>query len=367
MEKWIINKTKFEADEINQELAVSPWSGHRQFVYDLVEFVRPQRIVELGTHYGCSFFAFLQSCKDFNLSTEVIAIDSWEGDKQAGFYGEEVINVVKETVKQKFPKQNIRLVRKYFCDAVSDIEDGTVDILHIDGLHTYEAVSQDFAMWLPKLKNNGIVLFHDVASKLKYGTNDFWEEIKVRYTNYYTFEHSWGLGVLFPKGNKVYEKLEENNMQDKLLIYEYYAENLLLNIQLTDHQKMVRERDASIKSMAKMIDERDASIKSMTKMIDERDVSIKSMTEMVNERDASIKSMTEMVNERDASIKSMTEMINERDASIKSMTEMIDERDASMKSMTAMIDDRDACIKSMTEMIDERDQYIVELTKDREM
>ena len=107
MNRWEISAVDFEADEINPGLAVSPWSGHRQFAYDLVTFLKPQRIVELGTHYGCSFFAFLQACKNHQLSTQVVAIDCWEGDEQAGFYGDEVINTVKETIKQKLKELSI--------------------------------------------------------------------------------------------------------------------------------------------------------------------------------------------------------------------------------------------------------------------
>ena len=74
------------------------------------------------------------------------------------------------------------------------------DIIHIDGLHTYEAVSHDFSIWLPKLCENGIMLFHDIASVKKYGSNRFWEELKQQYPYHFEFEHSWGLGILFPKG-----------------------------------------------------------------------------------------------------------------------------------------------------------------------
>lgn len=306
MGKWTIGRdTIYEANEINSGLPVSPWAGHRQFAYDLVSFIKPQRIVELGTHYGCSFFAFLQACKDHNIDTEVVAIDCWEGDEQAGFYGDEVINVVKETIAGKFPEQNTRLIRKYFADALADIEDESVDILHIDGLHTYEAVTEDYTTWLPKLKKDGIILFHDVASELGYGTNTFWKEKQAEFPHHYTFEHSWGLGVLFPKGEKYYEIFEQNNMQDKVLIYEYMARYELQNRQLKDHIIMVEERDKAIHANEERIDAQDAAIRANEEMINAKDAVIHANEEMIRARDEAIASNEKMIQERDAYIREL--------------------------------------------------------------
>ena len=324
MKQWIVNDVEFEADEINKELAVSPWSGHRQFAYDLVTFLKPMRIVELGTHFGCSFFAFLQACKDFNLDSQVIAIDSWEGDEQAGFYGEEVWKTVNKTLKEKFSNQNYILLRKYFDNALDDIEDESIDILHIDGLHTYEAVSVDFNSWLCKLKNNGIVLFHDIASKLNYGTNVFWNEIKDKYPHHYTFEHSWGLGILFPKGDEYYYLFEQQNMRDKILVYEYYSEYKLQNIQLHDHIIMVEERDKVINSMDGMIKERDKSIGAMDDMIKERDKSISSIEEMIKKRDEYVVLLENKIKVNENDIHTMEIKSNELQGLVEKKTNEID-------------------------------------------
>lgn len=331
MEKWVIHEKEYEADQINPGLAVSPWSGHRQFAYDLVAYVKPRRIVELGTHYGCSFFAFLQACKDEKLNTEVVAIDCWEGDEQAGFYGDEVLNTVKETLDKDFSEQNYRLIRKYFADALGDIEDESIDILHIDGLHTYEAVSEDYRTWLCKLKQDGIVLFHDVASELGYGTNKFWVEMQEKFPENYTFSHSWGLGVLFPKGKKYYEAFAQNNMEDKVKIYEYKARYALEHRQLQDHIIMVQERDKLIRANEEMIKARDEAIHGNEKMISEKDGLIAKCEEMIKLRDEAIRSNEKMIDEKDEVIARCEEMIKARDEAIKSNEKMIDERDALIK------------------------------------
>lgn len=191
-------------------ISMSAWAGHLNFGYDLVRFMKPKKIVELGTHYGASFYSFCQAVKDGNLSTKCFAVDTWKGDQHCGSYGEDVYQTVKGVVNKFYP--NIAtLVQNTFDEALEMFQDETVDILHIDGCHSYEAVSHDFQTWLPKVADKGIVLFHDIAvMDREFGVYKLWNTLKTQYPSI-EFRHSFGLGVLFPKGHsEIFKTVLEN-------------------------------------------------------------------------------------------------------------------------------------------------------------
>ncbi|MCU6796584.1 class I SAM-dependent methyltransferase [Paenibacillus sp. WQ 127069] len=199
--KWIFHNPDFAYVCYHPTiLNISAWLGHRHFAYDLIRFMKPDTLVELGTHWGASFFSFCQAVADDDqVQTDCYAVDSWEGDPHAGLYTNEVYATVSRVTEQLYaPKAS--LIRKTFDEAANDFENETVQILHIDGYHTYEAVSHDYHTWLPKVAPNGIVLFHDISCYFKdFGVHQFWDQLKVQYPHI-EFTHSWGLGVLFPKG-----------------------------------------------------------------------------------------------------------------------------------------------------------------------
>lgn len=173
----------------------SAWHGHVSFGHWIVQAVEPKMVVELGTHNGVSFASFCKSVVQSKLHTQCFAIDTWEGDAHAGHYGEHVYQNVATFIDRRF-SSFAKLMRCYFDDALSSFAAGSVDLLHIDGLHTYEAVKHDFDTWLPKLSDRGVVLFHDIAvHRGDFGVWRLWEELTCRYPNF-SFEHASGLGVL---------------------------------------------------------------------------------------------------------------------------------------------------------------------------
>ena len=128
-------------------LPAGDWIGHIPFACALIETLKPKTIVELGTYSGSSFFAFCQAVKELGLDTKCYGIDMWEGDVHMGEFKDSVYNNVHDYKNEHYPSATF--IRKFFDDAVAGFEDGSIDLLHIDGTHTYEAVSNDFVTWLP--------------------------------------------------------------------------------------------------------------------------------------------------------------------------------------------------------------------------
>ena len=176
---------------------VSAWHGHVSFAHWLVKVLRPRLTVELGTHGGVSFASFCNAVARCHVPGKCFAVDTWLGDNHAGHYGEDVYNDLSGFVAERFPSF-ATMLRCYFDDALAQFEDGSIELLHIDGLHTYEAVRHDFESWRAKLSDRAIVLFHDTEVRhLDFGVWRLWSELSVRFPSF-NFKHSCGLGVLAP-------------------------------------------------------------------------------------------------------------------------------------------------------------------------
>jgi hypothetical protein len=144
--------------------APSAWWQHVPFAHWIVPATAPRILVELGTHAGVSYAAFCQAVMRERLEIRCHAVDTWRGDPQTGEYGEEVYDEFRRFHDERYGIFST-LLRCTFDEALDHIADGSVDLLHIDGLHTYEAVRHDFEMWTPKLSSCAVVLLHDTNER----------------------------------------------------------------------------------------------------------------------------------------------------------------------------------------------------------
>ncbi len=175
--------------------APSAWYGHVPFAHWLVASARPRSIVELGTHAGVSYVAFCEAVHRAGLDTRCAAVDTWEGDAHAGFYGEEVFRDLAAFHDARY-RSFSNLLRMSFDAALDAVPDGSVDLLHIDGRHGYDDVRHDFESWQPKLSARATVLLHDTNVRDRdFGVWRFWRELAAGLPHF-EFLHESGLGVL---------------------------------------------------------------------------------------------------------------------------------------------------------------------------
>lgn len=174
---------------------VSAWWEHVPFAHWLIAAMKPKSLVELGTHNGVSYAAFCEAIARLGLDARCHAVDTWQGDEHAGWYGDSIYAELK-TFHDAHYGSFSTLLRMTFDEAATYFEDASIDLLHIDGLHSYEAVLHDFETWLPKMSERGVVLFHDINVRGRgFGVWKVWGELQQRYPSF-TFVHGHGLGVL---------------------------------------------------------------------------------------------------------------------------------------------------------------------------
>ncbi|WP_187336605.1 class I SAM-dependent methyltransferase [Novosphingopyxis iocasae] len=173
----------------------SSWTEHVPFAFWIVDAMRPRSLVELGTWYGMSYLAFCQSIQQLGCDTRAMAIDTWRGDTQAGAIDDSILRELR-TYHDPHYTAFSTLEQSDFDSVAANTEDGSIDLLHIDGLHTFEAVSHDFETWLPKMSDRGVILFHDTQVKRDdFGVYTLWADVSSRYPSF-EFHHEHGLGVL---------------------------------------------------------------------------------------------------------------------------------------------------------------------------
>lgn len=182
----------FEVPELD---GPSEWIEHVPFGMLLVDLIKPRSIIELGVNAGVSYCAFCQAVKQLRYSTSCFGVDAWKGDEGGGYFGDAVLSKLREHHDPRYGAFS-QLIRSTFDDAASLFTDESIDLLHIDGSRTYEAVSHDLDTWLPKISNRGVVILHNIAvRRAHFGVWRAWEELSRRYPAF-EFKHGQGLGLV---------------------------------------------------------------------------------------------------------------------------------------------------------------------------
>lgn len=126
----------------------SAWTGLHDFAQWIVRDRLPQVVVDLGVDHGFSTAAFATP-----RIGHVYGIDS-RADS---------ITSVTKNIDSLGLLDMVTLVQSDFTEA-SKLWSRQIDILHVDGDHSYESVLRDFSNWSTHVTPGGIILFHDIDS-----------------------------------------------------------------------------------------------------------------------------------------------------------------------------------------------------------
>lgn len=140
----------------------------------LLEF-EDNKMIEIGSYMGESTHIF-GSC---GLFTEINCIEPFSGtenfnDKNNHTW-EEVWEEYDTNIRQF--KDIVKLHEDYSYDekVLSKFNDDEYDFVYVDGNHSFESTRQDFELYIPKIKSNGVLGGHDYQQG--FGVDDALEEI----------------------------------------------------------------------------------------------------------------------------------------------------------------------------------------------
>ena len=121
-------------------------------------------ICEIGCFLGISTETFL--C--FN-PKKLYAIDIWGLNEQYSecdwiFNGRPNFNDIEQQFRNMAKNyNNVEIIKNYSKYACHGFQNESLDVVYIDGEHTYTCVSDDIKCWLPKIKKGGYMCGHDIV------------------------------------------------------------------------------------------------------------------------------------------------------------------------------------------------------------
>ena len=114
-------------------------------------------VVEIGSYIGASA-SFLAAGR-WNRGGLVYCVDTWKNEAMTE--GER--DTFREFTKNTERFKEVIVPLKGLSQDMARIFHKEIDLLFIDGDHSYKGVKEDVEAWFPKLNEKAIVIFHDIG------------------------------------------------------------------------------------------------------------------------------------------------------------------------------------------------------------
>jgi hypothetical protein len=174
---------------------VEGWHTEAQCAYynNLIKPLKEGNVVEVGVFGGASLLGVVDTC--IKTGSHLYGIDPWElvetangakmDNQKKDAYRSRIMDIRLnlERIINKEGYDNITLIHGFSTDASNLFEDASIDIVFIDGDHSYDAVYMDMETWLPKVKAGGVMWGDDFGgwNSVRMAVNDFCADNKLIY------------------------------------------------------------------------------------------------------------------------------------------------------------------------------------------
>ncbi len=171
---------------------------------ELVWFVQPQVVVEVGVFGGKSLIPMAFALKELGRGGVVFGIDPWSASISAegmdgihkDWWGSldhaEILRKLQNKIGQFSLNNYIRLIQSTSAAAP---EIPNIDILHIDGNHSEDASYLDVLKWVPLVRRGGMIVFDDITWNTTERATKWLDENCVRILSIQDVENAWAIWV----------------------------------------------------------------------------------------------------------------------------------------------------------------------------
>jgi hypothetical protein len=262
---WFISNNALSAPD---RIDSSGWREISPFVFWLIEIMRPNLIVDIGSQCGTAYSMLCQAIHQNEFETKCISV-RYSSDDTLSDNHKISINRLQDAYEMSRYGHFLIFRDGGIVDPVAGIADRMVDMIYIDGMSISALRANSFLSWLPKLSERGVILLSGINRRsLSADAKRLWVEASEGLPKFELF-HGEGLGLLGvgPNPPEQIRKLFALTVADARMMRSIYArlgagvpQPTKAELELETVVERLRKREEELKMSAHEMSQIKASI-----------------------------------------------------------------------------------------------------------